>query len=94
MDLIGFLYTMTEAVNGQRLSKGLTSKAIGFFFKGSAQKAYSNVFHPDTHDPIRLLVIWPLTCPSLLISFITDGLLCNYHYAVTSTRIKQTETEI
>lgn len=89
MKLIGFLASMTEEFNGQRLSKGLASLTIGVFLTGSMQMAYKNVVHPDKQDKTRLPVTWPLILHPLLSSFITDDSLRKENYDVTSARIKK-----
>lgn len=94
IELLAFLSTMTEAFSGQRLSEGLASRDIGYFLTGSAQTTYTNVVHPGTHDPARLPVTWPLIAHSLLSRFITDELLRNEYFAVTSASIKQGETDM
>lgn len=94
MELLGFLSTMTKRLNGQQLSEGLATRALGFFLIGSTQAASTNVVHPSTHDPTRLPMTWPLIIQSLLGRFITIELLRKQHYAVTSAHIKQSETEM
>lgn len=69
MELLGFLLTITEAFNGPRLSGGLETRALGFFFIGFTQMAYTNAVHPGTHDSTRLPVTWPLIVHSMLSRF-------------------------
>lgn len=92
--IIGFLSTMAEAFDGQRVSEGLASRSLGFFLTGSAQNAYINVVYRQTHDPNHVPITWPLIVNSILNCFISDDFLRNEHHAVTSARIKQSETYI
>lgn len=60
----------------------------------SAQTAYTNIVYPGSQDPTHLPVTLPLIEQCLLSRFITDKVLCNEHYAVTTARIKQSETDM
>lgn len=60
MEILGFLSTMAEAFNGQRLSKGFASRSLAIFLTASPQKEYTNVVYPKTNDPNRVHFTWPL----------------------------------
>lgn len=81
---------MTANFDGQCPNEGMVKRALGFFLAGSAQTSYTN----GTHDPNKLPVNWRFIVHSLLSKFITDDLLRDEHYSVTSARIKHIATEM
>lgn len=78
----------------KRLREGLASHTSGLLLMCYAQNAYTKVVYNSTYDPNHLTINWHLIIQSLLNHFITDDSLRNEHYAVTSVKTKDSETEI
>lgn len=51
IEIRGFLATIVEAFYGQHISEGRASRALGLFFHGSAQMAYTNVVYREPMTP-------------------------------------------
>lgn len=72
MKVFGFLATIADAFDGQRMSKGLASCALGLFLRGSPRTVYTNVVYPVKYDPHRLPITWALIVHYLHTRLITD----------------------
>lgn len=94
METFGFFATIRDELDDHNMSEALATCALGFFLSNAAQKAYHNVVHLGTQDPMRSSTSSQLVVHTLLSRFVKYDPLRKEHQAVMTSKVKPRETEI